>query len=325
MSQVREIPETLLTRPFTRDQARELGVSKAMLAGRRFVRIHPRVWRHRDHVMSWWDEVQAGVLALPATARLTHVTRIQQLGLEFGPRRPLHFVVEGELHLALDGIFLHRTKGLAPTDDIGVVPSAAFVAYCSTARLIDAIIVGDWLLRQDHMTVPQLVALALAAPWRDGADEALFVLEWLDGRSRSPKESELRAILRASGLPRAEPNRPIDLHGDATAIGDLVYVHFGLVVEFEGGHHQEDRAQYVADIERFSLLRDHGVPYLQVTRESLARPRTLVGTVYRKLLALGYDGPAPEFGVGWRSLYRPVRELLPPRRTRLRELAAGRR
>jgi hypothetical protein len=319
-----QIPEPLLSRPFTRQQAQDLGVTKAMLASGRFVRVHPRVWRHRDHVMSWDDEIRAAQLALPSTAHLTHVTRIQQLGLAFGPRHPLHFVVEGELHLALDGIFLHRTKSLAPTDPSGVVPAGAFVAYCSTARLIDGIMVGDWLLHHGHMSVAEVVTLAVDAPWRDGADEALLVLDWLDERSRSIKESETRVILRASGLPPAVPNHPIDLGDGATAIGDLVFVEQGLDVEFEGGHHQEDRAQYVADIERFALFRDRHVPYLQVTRESLARPRILVGTVYRKLISLGYDGPPPEFGAAWQSLFRPVRELLPPRRTRLRELAAQR-
>jgi len=319
-----EVPEPLLTGPFTRRQALEHGATKTMLAGARFVRVHPRVWRHRDYVMTWVDRIRAAQLALPPTARLTHVTRIQLLGLGFGPRRPLHFVVEGELHLALDGIFLHRTKALAPCDDTAVVPAAAFIAYCSTARLLDAVVVGDWLLHHGWMTEPELVALALAAPWRDGADEAVFVLDHLDGRSRSVKESETRAILCASGLPVPEPNHPVDLGEDATALGDLVYVDQGLVVEFEGGHHQEDRTQYVADIERYALFRDHGVPYLQVTRESLDRPRTLVGTVYRKLVSLGYRGPVPEFGEAWNALYRPVRDLLPPRRTRLRELAAGR-
>ena len=168
------------------------------------------------------------------------------------------------------------------------------------------------------------VTLALAAPWRDGADEALFVLDWLDDRSRSVKESETRAILAASGLPAPEPNHAVDLGGDASAFGDLVYVDQGLVVEFEGGQHQEDRRQYVADIERFALFRAHDVPYLQVTRETLDRPRTLVGSVYRKLVSLGYVGSVPEFGERWHALFRPVRDLLPPRRTRLRELAAGR-
>lgn len=318
-----EMPEALLSGPFTRAQARDLGVTKAMLAGRRFVRVHPRVWRHHQHTMSWDDEVCAARLALPPPAHPTHVTRIQQLGLAFGPRHPLHFVVQGKLHLALDGIFLHRTKLLAPTDEIGVIPAAAFIAYCSTARLIDAVVVGDWLLNRTHMTVTELVKLALAAPWRDGADEALFVVPWLDGRSRSVKESETRAVLRAAGLPPATPNRRLDLGDDTRVIGDLVFVEEGLVVEFEGGHHQEDRNQYLSDIERFALLRDHRVPYLQVTKESLNRPKTLVGTVYRALVSLGYDGPAPEFTDAWRSLFRPVRELLPPRRTRLRELAAG--
>lgn len=321
---MRAIPPPLLTGPFTRCQAAEHGVTKSMLAGKRFVRVHPRVWRHRDHGMSWADDVRAAQLALPPTAFLTHVSRIQALGLDFGPRSPLHFVVEGELHLDLDGIFLHRTKQLAPCDEVGVVPAAAFVSYCSTARLLDAVIVGDWLLHHGHLTVSELVALALDAPWRDGADEALYVVDHLDPRARSVKESELRAILRASGLPRAEPNHPIDLGDDARAVGDLVYLDPCLVVEFEGGHHQEDRRQYVADIERFALFRDQGVPYLQVTHESLARARTLVGTVYRTLISLGYTGPPPEFGERWAALFRPVRDLLPPRRTRLRELAAGR-
>lgn len=320
-----EIPAPLLTGPFTRRQALDLGATKAMLAGARFVRVHPRVWRHRDHVMTWDDHVAAARLALPATARATHLTRLQLLGLDFGPRHPLHFVVQGELHLALAGIFLHRTTALAPSDDHGVSPAAAFVSVCSTARVIDAIEVGDWLLHHGHMTVRELVDLCLAAPWRDGSDEALFVLDRLDGRSRSVKESELRAVLESSGLPPATPNHPVALGGDATAFGDLVYVPQGLVVEFEGGHHQVDREQYVADIERYALFRGHGVPYLQVTRESLDRPRTVVGTVYRALLALGYAGPPPVFGDRWTDLFRPVRALLPPRRTRLRELAAGRR
>ena len=321
---MREIPHELLNAPFTRGRALDLGVSKKMLAGGRFVRVHPRVWRHRDHQMTWNDEIVAAQLALPVHARLTHITRIRLLGLDFGPCRPLHFVVEGELHLDLDGIFLHRTKQLAPCDETAVTPAAAYLAYCSTARLVDAIVVGDWLLRHRHAATRELVTLALAAPWRDGANEALFALPWLDGRSRSVKESEMRAILVASGLPRPEVNQAVDLGGDATAFGDLVYPDQGLVVEFQGGHHQADRGQYVADIERFGLFRDHGVPYLEVTRESLNRPKTLVGVVYRKLVDFGYRGAPPTFGQDWAALDRRVRDLLPPRRTRLRELAAGR-
>ena len=120
---VRSQPE-LLSGPFTRDYAASVGVSSRMLEGRRFVRIHPRIWRHRDHEMTAHDYVRAAALALPAHAHTTGITRIQQLGLDFGPRRPLRFVVQGDLHLALDGIFLHRTRALPPTDGVGVAPAA---------------------------------------------------------------------------------------------------------------------------------------------------------------------------------------------------------
>lgn len=323
LDHMREIPQELLAGPFIRSQALQAGATKSMLSGRRFTRIHPRVWCHRDHVLSWDDRIRAAQLALPPDARLTHITRLHRLGLDYGPRTPLHFVVEGELHLALEGIFLHRTKSLAPGDDESVLPAAAFIAYCSTARLIDAIKVGDWLLHRHHVTITDLVALALAAPWRDGADEALFVIDWLDDRSRSLKETELRAVLRAGGLPSPEPNHPIALGEDATAIGDLVFVEQGLVIEFQGGHHQEDRTQYVSDIERFQLFLGHDVPYVEVTRETLDRPKTLVGVVFRQLLGLGYDGPAPVFDERWTSLFRPISQLLPPRRARLREIVAG--
>jgi hypothetical protein len=322
---MRDIPAALMCGPFSRATATQLGVSKSMFAGQRFVRLHPRVWRHRDHVMTWSDEVAAARLALPEAARPTHLTRIQMLGLDQGPRRPLHFVMQSDLHLALHGIFLHRTVELAPCDEYGVVPAAAYLACCVDARVIDAMAVGDWLIHQGHMTVDELVDLALSAPWRDGADEALWVADLLDGRSRSIKESELRAVLVASGLPTPQPNHPVALGGDAVAIGDLVFRPWGLVVEYEGSHHQVDRRQYNADIERFALFRDHDVPYLQVTNESLARPQTLVGTVYRRLLRLGYVGPAPQFGEAWTTLFRPIRRALPPRRTRLRGLASRRR
>ena len=64
---------------------------------------------------------------------------------------------------------------------------------------------------------------------------------------------------------------------DQTRIGDLVYRRWGVVVEYEGEHHQVDRAQYVKDIDRYASLRRDAVPYVQVTKEKLERPRRLVG------------------------------------------------
>ena len=216
-----DLDEELLSGPFTCFRAHQLGVTRRMLQGRRFVRVFPRVYRHHSHQMTESDWMAAARMTLPRSAQPTGITRIQQLGLEFGPRRPIRFVVEGDLHLVPPGIFLHRTKKLPPTDDQGVIPAAAFIAYCAKARVVDAIKVGDWLLHNNHMTAQQLESLALADVWRDGADEAIWILDHLNGRARSVKESETRAILEFAGLPRAGVNTVVPIDEDVELIGDL--------------------------------------------------------------------------------------------------------
>ncbi len=318
-----DLPPALLAGPFTRARALELGVTPRMLQGSRFVRVHHGVWRHRDHEMTAADLVAAAQLALPDHARLTGLTRLQTLGLDFGPRTPVRFVVEGDLHLVLDGVFLHRTKRLPPTDDVGVTPAAAFIAYAAQARVIDAIQVGDWLLRGGHLTVEEVQTLALAEPWRDGAHEAIWILPHLCGRSQSLKESETRAVLDFAGLPEPEVNGAIDVGEDVKVIGDLVYRRWKGVVEYEGAQHQTDRTQYVADLDRYGLFRGAEVRYVQVTREKLGCPQTLVGEVFRMLLAGGYDGPPPRFGETWRQLFLPISTAVGPRRSRILGSAVG--
>lgn len=315
---MRPLPAELTHGPFTRQTALALGISSRMLEGRRFEKVFPRVWRHRDHEMSEADWVSAARLALPKHAHLTGITRIQRLGLGFGPKRPLRFVVEGDLHLDLDGVFVHRTPCLPPTGADGVTPAAAFLAYAAKARVIDAIKVGDWLLHHGHTTLEEIQALALSAPWRDGAHEALWLLDHLHADSRSLMESETGAVLMFAGLPAPEFNVPLDVGPDARLIGDLVYRRWRVAVEYEGAHHQVDREQYVADLGRYALMRAADVAYVQVTHEKLKHARTLVGEVHRLLVARGYDGPPPLLGERWRLLFSRVSVAVGPRRERAR-------
>ncbi|MDF1604349.1 hypothetical protein [Nocardioides sp. YIM 152315] len=320
---MRPMPDSLPSRPFTRSEALALGVTKKMLEGRRFVRIYPRVFRSADHEMTTDDWVTAARLALPDTAQLTGISRLQALGLDYGPRLPVRLVIEGELHLAFENVFLHRTKRLPPTDHVGVTVEAAYVSYCSRARVIDAIKVGDWLLRSNNATIESIRTFALSCLWRDGADEAIWILDHLDGRSRSLMESEMRAILTFAGLPRPEINVAVDVGEDVEVISDVVYRRWSTVVEYEGSQHQEDRAVYNADIDRYGLIRDSEHRYVQVTKERIRQPRIMVGMVYRALLRGGYDGPPPGFGVRWQLLFRSVSVAVGPRKDRERRPAVG--
>jgi hypothetical protein len=283
-----------------------------MLQSSRFVRVYPRVWRRAEYEMTDDDRRVAAGLALPPTAHLTGISRLQALGLNFGPRLPVRYVIQGPRHLAFKNVFLHRTKKLPPLDDDGVTVEAAFIFYCAGARVIDGIQVGDWLLHREHMDLARLSELAVEELWRPGSNEALWVKEHLDARCRSLKESETRAILEFAGLPKAEVNAEIDVGPDATLIADLVYREWGTFVEYEGSQHQEDRVQYRADLDRYALARDHGQRYIQVTHEHLARPRIAVHRVHRGLVKAGYDGPSPRFGYQWELLFAPLRVAVGP-------------
>jgi hypothetical protein len=311
---MKAIPPELMSEPFTRARARALGVSKSMLQGQRFVWIHPGVWRHVDHEMSAEDWVEAARLALPPGARTTGLTRLQQLGLDFGPRLPVRFVIEGDHHRAIDGIFLHRTNLMPPTDDVGVTPTAAFVACCVGLRVIDAIQVGDWLLNRGHMTLRSLTDLMDAQPWRRGAGETAWVIGHLDADARSLKESEARALIRFAGLPTPRCNVQIALTETLTILVDLWFEEWRCALEYEGSQHQTDRAQYVADIDRYALMRRTGIDYRQLTKESLATPRHLVRLVHRLLVDNGHDGPPPAFGTRWEELFTRLRSVSERRR-----------
>ena len=300
-----QIPQQLAHGPFTRAQALEAGLTSRQLQGKHFSPLFPRVWVLADLPMTADDWIIAAGLAMPGHAQLSHLSRIQALGYHDGPLRPFHFTVAGELHIDLEDIFLHRTVAMPPLDDIGVSAASAFIGLCSTARVISLISIGDWLLRAGHMTLTELTELARHQRWRPGAGEAMWVSGHLDARSRSPKESETRALLVFAGLPVPEVNPPL-LEDPNTPWTDLLYRHWRLAIEYEGSQHLIDRKQYNTDIARYAWMRDSGTEYVQVTKEMLRQPRALVLRVHRKLIARGYDGPTPVFGDRWRSLFESV-------------------
>lgn len=303
----RPVPAHLRTRAFSIAEGRAAGISPRMLQHERFVEVHPRVYRLSDVVLTLPMRIAAARLALPPDALSSHTTRLHELGYDHGEQDTLHFIVARDLHIDLDGIMLHRTVSMPPNDGTGVCAEAVFVQLCSGERLVDLIAIGDWLLFEGRMTTESLLAFVHGSRWRPGAGEALVVLPYLDGRSRSPKESETRAVLGFSGLPAPEVNGDVFADdGTFLGCGDLVYRLWRLLIEYEGRQHALDTTQFGRDIDRYGGFRGVGWEYYQVTQERLAKPRVLVARVHDLLVRRGYDGPAPVFGERWESLFEPV-------------------
>lgn len=302
------VPDHLRHRTFSLDEARAAGLSQRMLEHERFREVYPRVYCLRDLEISPDEQIAAARRNLPSDTRSTHVTRLRELGLEHGELEPVHFVVPRDLHLEVKGITLHRTVLMPPNDGAGVCAEAVYVSLATTERMIDLIVIGDWLLGRNLMSVESLRHFVRATPWRPGASEALAVSAHLDGRARSPKESETRAVLVFGGLPAPEVNVEIrDAAGVLVGIGDLVYRRWKLLVEYEGRQHALDVDQFARDIDRYGGFRALGWEYHQVTNERLGRPKVLVLRVHDALVRRGYDGPPPVFGRRWDSLFEPVR------------------
>lgn len=304
------VPEKFRSGPFSRADALDAGIPARVLEGVQFRRLHDRVYCHRDRVLTFADRIAAARLALPAEARTTGITRIQELGLDYGLSEPLHFVVPSDHHAAIPGIFLHRTASMPGADDVGVAVEAAFVAYCAEARVIDAIKVGSMLLHREWLVLEALQTLMIEQPWRRGVREARWVFEHLDGRCRSLPEAELLTLVRFSGLPEPDVNPELRADDGTLVIPDLWWAPWRQAVEYEGGHHQEDRAQYVADIDRYLIFRRMRAPYLQVTKERMRRPQVAIRLIFQALAEAGYDGPGPEFGELWATQFRPLRDVV---------------
>lgn len=300
------IPERFLSGPFRREEFIKAGLSPKLLLGSRFRRVFPNVWA-LDRELSHLERIEAAALSLTDRAVVSHVTRIQLLGLDRGDADPLHFTVTGDLHIDTEGIFLHRTVVMPPTDEVGVTRAAAFIQCCADMRLIDLIVIGDWLLRNGHMTIEEVRHLSVVQAWRPGAAEAMSVLPWLDAAALSPRESELRALVIACGLPVPEVNVPLfDEFGREIAIVDLLFRTWMLVLEYEGRQHAEDARQFARDIGRYADLRRIAADYLQITSAMMASPRATMLQVHRRLVERGYDGRAPHFGARWFGLFAPV-------------------
>lgn len=308
------IPDDFMAGPFDRHTALAAGIPARVLEGTRFLRLHKGVYCHRHHQMTWEDRVAAARLALPASARTTGATRLHELGLDVRARSPLHFVVEGDLHLTLDGVFLHRTVKMPPSDDDGTSAAAAFIAYCAESRTIDAIKAGCMLLHLELLDPDLLERIMAEETWRRGVAETSYVLPFLNSCCRSLPEAELLTYVVLVGLPIPEVNETMELAPGLELTPDQWYVPYEVAIEYEGSQHQEDRAQYNADIDRYAAYRRHKVAYELITKERMRSPKTVVRLVHAALVARGYDGPPPDFEGLWSTLFRPLADVVRPLR-----------
>jgi len=149
-----------------------------------------------------------------------------------------------------------RTRGaLLPDDELceigGLRVVSAARAVVDIAReepLVEAVVVGDVVLRSGAATFDRLLACASRSAGLRGIEAARTVLPHFNGRSESPMETRLRLPLLAGGLTGLRVQHDLYGPGGHAGRGDR-YVP-GVVLEYDGREARLDRQVFVQERRR---------------------------------------------------------------------------
>jgi hypothetical protein len=302
MTRAMSVPAELAEVPFATTRALALGLTPSALHGQRFRRLFDGVHVTATTPMTLQLWIAAARLVVPPDAVVSHLTRLRLLGIGVGPRWPLRFESAHSLRVRRDRIHVARVAALPPARAGLASPEHCFAVACADLDLVDAVIVGDQLLHLGLATVESLSAAVRRRRGR-GVRTARRALALVREGSESPRETLLRLMLVLAGLPEPECNVNVGTDEAFIGRGDLVYLAYRLVVEYDGRQHADVRYQWLRDLDRhdaFDLSRWRTV---RVTAERLRSPRTVVAGIHAKLVAQGYRGPAPAFTDEWRELF----------------------
>ena len=136
----------------------------------------------------------------------------------------------------------------------------------------------DSLSAATGFKVDDVLRVAKCHPGSPGVRRLEVALELVDPGSQSPRESYLRLLLIDAGLPRPQTQIPV-LGVDRVPVAylDLGWPEYLVAVEYDGGHHQTDRRQYLKDIRRLEMLERMGWIIVRVVAEN--RPAEILRRV----------------------------------------------
>jgi hypothetical protein len=185
------------------------------------------------------------------------------------------------------------------TDVRGLRAASAVDAWCQLATILsveELVIIGDSLVRrqQPFATMAQLESAVVRNVGHPGVRRLRAALEWIRPRTDSPRETTLRLIIVHAGLPEPEVNvELLNRFGAFMAFGDLVYVRYKILIEYDGGEHRENEKQFHRDIDRLDEPMEEGWRVIRVNTSHLGhRKHTLIERIRRALLERGWVPPA---------------------------------
>ena len=287
-------PQALDTcHPFTTAQAIAAGISPSRLRGSEFRRLSKGKFVAATRRPSAVLDAEAALLGHPPDAFASHTTAAKVYQMPVPHDAYEHVSVHdpasrrrraGVLsHVAAPETVVITHQGVRLAD-----PAHVFLGLAATLQLVDLVVVGDYIARQEWYSPTGLVAVCAAskqAHARRALVAARFVREGVD----SPMETRLRMLLVLAGFPEPHVNFVLrDEAGSVLRRFDLCYPDVRVIVEYDGRQHAESPEQYDWDIYRREELELAGWRLVVVTAKGIyTEPENTLERVRRALRARG--------------------------------------
>ncbi|NQX27904.1 DUF559 domain-containing protein [Microbacteriaceae bacterium VKM Ac-2854] len=297
---------------FRSADAAALGVGEKRLRGDDLLRPH-RGLRSRREAADIGERMAHLALVMTPEQYFSHDTAARMHGIPL----PARYLRSEKLHVSAPhparamrrpGVVGHQCKDakVGVVDLLGHPVADALSTLCALASRLDVddlVAAGDALLRDGasdafgrrrKAIARDVLAERLTAFRGPGRGKLQTALRLMRKGSESRMESLLRLLIIRAGLPAPELNVDIfDEDGDFIGRGDLVYRSERTIVEYDGGQHGTDAAQYDRDITRWDAFIDAGWRLVRVRKKGVfVNPEETVARIRAKLVAGGWT-PSP--------------------------------
>ncbi|MBD1542542.1 hypothetical protein G9E11_09840 [Arthrobacter sp. IA7] len=279
MPRPRPLPPALQAQPFTIRQATDAGLTRRRT--RALDLASPCHGVRAPAAVEITLLIRARGLALATGAVVSHLSAAALWGFPL----PLRFEDHNIIHLtSRDGARAVRRKKVRghrlplAEDEISdgryvacTSPLRTWLDLAGILTLQELVIAGDFLLRRKAplSTAQALDAFLAEKKGRTGYTKALKARALIRANTDSPKETELRLLLTAAGLPEPGINVPMfDETGGWIQDPDMSYDEFKIAIQYDGAHHATP-AQRRSDIYRDENARGLGWLVLVLTQLDL--------------------------------------------------------
>lgn len=281
----RELPDTLIDRPFTVAEARELGVSDKTLRRASLGVPFAGVRRVDDADQSLADVCASALTFLPDGALFSHVTALRLLGVEI----PWLLESDDAVHVTVPvsavvprraGLVAHTTElGPLPAVWVGELPTTSpaqtWVQLAGSLRTDDLVVLADAMTRRKRPTTSLQAlkaAVARSPAGTRGIRRLREALKLTRPGTDSSMETRARLVIVQGGLPCPIVNQPVlDNYGRFVALPDMSYPELKIAIEYDGDVHRTDQATWRRDIARRQALEAQGWRVITLTADDVLR------------------------------------------------------